>query len=100
MTVNTDKFTVAAASGNTTVGGTLDVTGLTTLSATNGLRFGTETGTPVATAITSSYTDITNANTGYLATASAVYDFIDHADGNGLSATNGVISADLAWKNE
>jgi hypothetical protein len=37
VAVNTDKFTVAATSGNTSVGGTLGVTGATTLSSTLGV---------------------------------------------------------------
>lgn len=37
LAINTNKFTVAATTGNTTVGGTLSVTGATTLSSTLGV---------------------------------------------------------------
>lgn len=50
--VNTNKFTVAASSGNTAVAGTLDVTGATTLSgAVNFKRQVTDTGGAYATPI-------------------------------------------------
>lgn len=52
FSVNTNKFTVAASSGNTAVAGTLDVTGATTLGgAVNFKRQVTDTGGAYATPI-------------------------------------------------
>lgn len=45
IAINTNKFTVAASSGNTAVGGTLAVTGAATAASLNGLTVTTSTGT-------------------------------------------------------
>jgi len=76
ITVNTDKFTVAGATGNTAVGGTLGVTGVSTL--TGGLSF-TSNVTQFTTLVTLTATEIVGTAAGD----------VGHADGAILVAAPG-----------
>lgn len=97
ITVNTDKFTVAGATGNTLIAGTLGVTGLitgtlATAAQTNITSIGALTGLSVTAATAfSTYTSSTGTNrvfSLYSNTGGNMYVGRENSTGNGL-VTNG-----------
>lgn len=88
VSVNTNKFTVAAASGNTLVAGTLAVTGAATLSST--LASGALTVTGSATISTTLGVTGVTTPTGGIAISSGTPGTVFHAGGMGtVTATDG-----------
>ena len=94
--LNTNKFTVSGMTGNTTVGGTLNVTNATTLNST--LGFGT--GTTINEISTDIYLGGSNlASDDKLATQRAIRTFVDqqinnntYNAGSNLSLSNNIFS--------
>jgi len=85
--VNTNKFTVAAASGNTSVGGTLNVAGNTTLNGS--LKF---TGAETVDAIDDGTTAQTTGGANTLSTVATVLKSAENADFTGTQV-NGATGA-------
>jgi hypothetical protein len=70
VAVNTNKFTVAAASGNTVIAGTLGVTGATNLSSTLGVTGATTLGSTLAVTGAGTFSSTLTAGASTLASAS------------------------------
>ena len=70
IAVNTNKFTVAGASGNTAIAGTLGVTGATTLSSTLGVTGATTLGNTLAVTGAGTFSSTLSAGASTLASAS------------------------------
>ena len=100
LTMDTDKFTVADTSGNTSIGGTLTVSGATTLAATS---FGdadiTNVGNIALDSISADGSTITITGNTTFADGSYNFDIASHDGTNGLALGGTVVTASAAELN-
>jgi hypothetical protein len=100
LTMDTDKFTVADTSGNTSIGGTLTVSGATTLAATS---FGdaniTNVGDIALDSISADGSTITITGNTTFADGSYNFDVASHDGTNGLALGGTVVTASAAELN-
>lgn len=87
ITVNTNKFIVTASSGNTTIAGTLGVTGVTTLTGLLAANGGISGAASKNMTVASTYANGTLSTTGTIGTVAGTGPYT--ATITGMSATNG-----------